>query len=410
MTTIKTAKEAYNDSVARVTEIEKADVAKAIDRACAAKQFSCFAKISAPIANYLRELGYSVDEQMSFGKVQGYEISWAKLPPEYTEVTSVSELSNMITSSEEPNSYVTVASDLTLTAEDEKIVVPAGKTAHVKITGTLTAPNTAFVVKNGGTLNLTGTGTLKTTGTDTSSAIQADGPNALVVLDGVTIDTASVDETTANTHYGIYLLNDASFLMRSGTVKAAYGACIATNNTTGGATSINIKGGALLSKAYALYVSSQSNVVIAGGTVQGICARMGSFIVRGESKIIPTELTAETADDIGKYFDYSGFIWPGDAICLLTGTYKDANGTDLSLIIAGGATVASNYRAGIGVYAIDTKLAQKVSVSVANKANVTTADSSSEAIVVYDHEYIGAAATAAGKTYTAKFDSTIEMK
>ena len=29
MTTIKTAKEAYNDSVARVTEVQKAEVAKA---------------------------------------------------------------------------------------------------------------------------------------------------------------------------------------------------------------------------------------------------------------------------------------------------------------------------------------------------------------------------------------------
>lgn len=410
MTTIKTAKEAYNDSIARVTEVQKAEVAKAIDRACAAKQFSCFAKIEAPIAAYLRELGYSVDEQMSFGKVQGYEISWATLAPEYAEVASVSELTDLLTSSTEPNTYVTISSDLELTADTEKITIPAGKTAYVKVTGTLTAPDTAFVVRNGGTLKLSGTGTIKTTSKGGKAVIQADGPDALVVMEDVTIDVASVDNSTANSHYGVYLLNDASFLMYSGTIRTAYGACVSTNNTTGGATNINIKGGSLLSKSYALYIASQSDVVISGGTVQGICARMGSYIVRGDAKIIPTELTAETADDIGRYFNYSGFIWPGDAICLLVGTYKDADGTDCKLYVSGNATIASNYRAGIGVYKIDTKLAQNVSINVVNKANVTTTDASSEAIVLYDHAYIADAATAAGKTYAPEFDSDVVLK
>ena len=410
MTTIKTAKEAYKDSVARVTEVQKAEVAKAIDRACAAKQFSCFAKIDASVATYLRELGYSADEQMSFGKIQGYEISWATLAPEYTEVASVSELTDLLTSSTEPNTYVTISSDLELTSDTEKIVIPAGKTAHVKVTGTLTTPDTAFVVRNGGTLKISGNGTIKTTSKEGKAAIQADGPDALVVLEDATIDVASVDTSTSNVHYGVYLLNDASFLMYSGTVQSAYGACIATNNTTGGATNINIKGGSLLSKSYALYIPSQSNVVIAGGTVQGICARMGSYIVRGDAKIIPTELTEETADDIGRYFNYSGFIWPGDAICLLVGTYKDADGTDCKLSVSGNATIASNYRAGIGVYKIDTKLAQDVSVNVVNKANVTTADASSEAIVLYDHAYIAEAASKAGKTYEPAFDSEVVIK
>lgn len=77
MIEIKTASEAFKDTYAQLGEAQKKEIAKAIDAACVKGLYTCFCKMTPEVATYLRGLGYSVDEQTNFGKIQGYQISWA---------------------------------------------------------------------------------------------------------------------------------------------------------------------------------------------------------------------------------------------------------------------------------------------------------------------------------------------
>lgn len=403
MTTLKTAEQAYNASVEAAGASEREEVAKLIDKACSQNKFSCFAKVSEDTAKYLRNLGYSVDEQTNFGKVTGYEVSWAVLPPAFVEIATLEDAKAALESAE-PEVYIELKEDMAIAGNDY-VTIPAGKTATIKVDGTITSEVVGFVVGDGGKLVLTGEGTIATTNTKSNSIIQANGANASVVIDGVTVKTLNENSQA----YGVYLLNDASVTMKSGSIKTAYAACISTNNTTGGATNITIKGGELSSKVQAMYLPSHCNVTISGGKVSGICARMGNITIKGDGEVTPVPLTDADADPIGKYFDYSGFAWIGDTINILAGTYTDAAGTDCKVTVAGNGKVTSNYRAAIGVYAIDTKQEQNVTVNISKPANVTTTDTDFDAVTVYDHEYLATEAAKYNKTYSPVADSVIKI-
>lgn len=60
---------------------------------------------------------------------------------------------------------------------------------------------------------------------------------------------------------------------------------------------------------------------------------------------------------------------------------------------------------------IDTKEnVANVNVTVADGSKVTTSEVGTDPIKVYDHAYISAAATAAGKSYAPKSTSVVKVK
>ena len=208
--------------------------------------------------------------------------------------------------------------------------------------------------------------------------------------------------------YGIYLKEDSVLNFNGGVIRVGQGCCISSNNTTGGSAAININGGELYSDGgYAIYSPAQEDININGGIVQGINARMGKIKISGDAKIIATTINSSTYDDIGNNITTSGCLWLGDTIALIAGTYEDVDGTNTFVEISKDVTVESNFRAAIGIYAVDTTLSQDVEVYLKSLDQVSTTDESFKAIEVYNHEYIADAAEAAGKEYDPNFTSRI---
>jgi len=168
-----------------------------------------------------------------------------------------------------------------------------------------------------------------------------------------------------------------------------------------------------LLSGYAIYMPAQGKVNITGGTVQGIHARMGEINISGDAKIIPVEFNDSNAVPIGANIATSGSVELGDTIVVMAGAYAstaDTN-TNVAINITENATVESNFRSAIGIYAVDTKEGPKVEINVAKAGAVKTNDAAFEAITVFDHEYIADSATAAGKTYApiAQSDITVAV-
>lgn len=305
-----------------------------------------------------------------------------------------------------------INSNIDLTSGDiTSFTVGDGVRATVTIGSgvTITGNNGIFRVENGGELILSGSGSIVATTKKTNAAVYVDGANAKLTIDGVTIDCFSANGKNGNYAYGVYASNGSTVNMVSGTIKAAYGSCISTNNTTGGGY-INIRGGSLLCDgSYAIYNAAYGVIRISGGTVQGINMRMGEVYISGDAQIIGTTITDADVDDIGANITTSGCIWLGDTIALVMGTYTDPNSTDTILEITGNAKVTSNYRSAIGTYLVDTKTASNVSIQVDNPENVTTTAAGYDAIKTYDHAYIAAAAQAAGKTFAPTVETTVAI-
>ena len=324
---------------------------------------------------------------------------------------SVEEAISAAVASGKTSVSVRVASDMDLRiGSTETIAVPEGVRLTVNIPDdkkiTVSDKN-AFSVATGGTLVLNGEGTLVKTGKQAKGAITVENGGALII-DGITID-CTTQGTEENWAYGVYAKNSSTINFKSGTIKVAGASCIGTNNTTGGST-INVYGGELLADGgYAIYNPAQGTINIYGGTVQGINARMGTINISGDAKIISTTITAENAEDIGANINTSGSIAVGDAIALIAGSYSDPNGIDITVNIAGDATVESEFRSAIGVYMLDTKAAANVAINVAVGNNVSTSDAEYDAIKVYDHTYIGEKAAAAGKTYNPVATSNVTV-
>lgn len=358
----------------------------------------------------LKDVGVTLTKQDLINA--GGKVTPDEPEPTYEEVESLEDLSNLI-SGEEAKIYAELKQELALAAND-RIVIPAGKEVNLKINNKISCTKTGFHVENGGTLNLSGEGIIQTSNKSTSGAmIEAKGANAIVNVEGITLDAITANgKSTSNQAYGIYAMDDASINFKSGIIKCAYGSCISTNNTTGGATVINVEGGELLCEgSYAIYLPSQATVNITNDAkVQGINARMGKFHISGNAEIIGTTLTEADYDNIGNNIATSGCIWLGDTIAVVAGTYEDEDGTECIFDIEGNAKVESNFRSAIGIYEVDTKVAQDVTFNIANSSNITTTDSEFENITVYDHNYIAEQAQAAGKTFTPVTQSNVVIK
>jgi len=304
---------------------------------------------------------------------------------------------------------VKVSEDIDLTESEIKtITVPAGVTLEVNIDeAEILCTDNAFNVSNGGTLKLVGDGTIVATTKAARGAITVNGGGTLII-DGITID-GTTQGTEENYVYGVYAKNHSRIEFKSGVINVAGASCISTNNTTGG-SDIVVTGGELYSDGcYAIYNPAQGTVSVSNATVQGIHARMGTINLGPGAKIIPPTINAENAVDIGANINTSGSVELGDAVVLIAGSYSDPNGIDIELNVDADATIESNFRSAIGVYMLDTKAAANVDITVANGKNVVTADPGFDAIKVYDHDYIIAAATAAGKAYNPVATSNVTV-
>ena len=384
---------------------EEEKVAVEIKKAASKKLLATyFAGLSDKITEKLRGLGYIVQKM-----VKGIEVSWSYIEPAYEEVEDKEALKDLL-AGEGNEVYAEIKSELTI-AKGEYITVPAGKKATIKLDDKINVANTCFKVEDGAELILKGEGVIESSNKSTAgSIVEANGPDAVVTIDGPTFDLISKTGKAGNYAFGIYLMRDASLNFKSGIVKTAYGSCISTNNTTGGTTNINITGGELYSDgSYAIYLASQGNVNVKGGKVQGINARMGHINVYGDAEIIPTTIDASGYDNIGVEFATSGCVWLGDTIAVMAGTYDDVKGIDTSITVSGNATVKSDFRSAIGIYCVDLNKAQNVKVRVADAEKVATTDADFDAIKVYDHAYILTEANKAGKTYVPVADSTVEI-
>ena len=318
--------------------------------------------------------------------------------------SSAAEVAELLTDAIESGAEevsISLVSNIDLgTTAANVITIPAGVDVTVNIPNEvdISASNEIFAVEAGGNLTLNGAGTIVKVGKSTNSAVRVESGGTLTI-DGITID-ATTQGTTGNYSYGVYAKEGSTVNFKSGTVKVGQGSCISTNNTTGGAE-INITGGELYSDgAYAIYQAAQLGVVNISGDaiVQGVNARMGTINVSGNAKIIPTTITDENRDDIGANIGTSGCIWFGDTIALVAGTYNESD-NDTVLNISENATVESNFRSAIGVYMVDTVDQTNVTINAEDSSKVTTTDEEFEAFQVYDHDYISAAAAAAGKPY-----------
>lgn len=325
-------------------------------------------------------------------------------------VTTAAEMVQALANTGDVSIEVTQSLDIT-SGDIASFVVPNGVNATITINEgvTITGVRNVFDITSGGSLTLNGAGTIVATTKNTNAAIIVQGEGSSLTIDGVTIDVFTHNGKTGNYAFGVYAVNKATVTVKSGTIKSAYGSCISTNNTTGGAN-ITITGGSLLCDgSYALYLPSYGITTITGGTVQGINARMGEIYISGNAKIIKTALTEADYDDIGSNIATSGCIWLGDTIALVMGTYTDPNGTVTNLRVSGYATVQSDFRSAIGIYLVDTKEASNVSVTVSNPNNVTTTAAGYSSIMTYDHDYIVAAAQKAGKAYNPIVESTVQI-
>lgn len=411
MAEIISAADAKEAVKARKLAKEESYVASLIDSAIDAEKYECsLSKVSEEILTKLRENGYYVNKVINAGNDYGYNVIWNHEGPKYEEAATIEDIANIL-EGDEPEVRIEITQPLSI-AQGAPIVIPAGKKATIKLDEDVTVAQTGFAVADGAELVLQGDATINSTNKSTVGAIiEADGPNAVVTVDGPTLDLITNSGKNGNYAFAIYLLNDASLNFKSGVVKTAYGSCISTNNTTGGNTLISITGGELYSDgSYAIYLAAQGICNISGGKVQGVNARMGHVNIFGDAEIIPTTITADSYDNIGVEFRTSGCVWLGDTVAVMAGTYSDEAGTDCVVSVSGNATVKSDFRSAIGIYCVDTLEAQNVKVKVATAENVTTTDADFDAIKVYDHAYIEAEATAHGKTYTPVADSTVVIE
>ena len=169
--------------------------------------------------------------------------------------------------------------------------------------------------------------------------------------------------------YGIYAQNGGSVTVNGGTIDSAY-AALGANNTTGDAN-FTINGGILTSRlSEAIYMPSQQDIVINGGTLNGgISARMGQITITGGT--INGMRADQTADSMDEYWNYSGSAWIGDAIYVWGGTYNSANknGNSCNINISGG-TINGNAHNAIAVYDIANNYDQNVKVNISGTANI----------------------------------------
>ena len=188
-----------------------------------------------------------------------------------------------------------------------------------------------------------------------SSVIDAK-KNSSVTIKNVDLECIKAEGQNSNM-YGIYCAENSVVNFESGKIHTSDSACIATNGNDKPGCTINVKGGELTNdNAYAIYMPAFGEINISGGTTQAINMRRGTLNVTG-GKISKVAYSKEEADKIKDYPTYSGLIWLGDTVAILSGSngYIKSEGEEININVSGG-TVEKSFGtdAPFTVYCIDT--------------------------------------------------------
>ena len=180
--------------------------------------------------------------------------------------------------------------------------------------------------------------------------------NSSVTIKNVDLECIKAKGQKANM-YGIYCAENSVVNFESGKIHTSDSACISTNGNDKPGCTINIKGGELTNdNSYAIYMPAFGEINISGGTTQAINMRRGTLNVTG-GKISKVAYTKEEADKIENYPTYSGLVWLGDTVAILSGSngYIKEEGEEIIINVSGG-TVEKSFGtdAPFTVYCLDT--------------------------------------------------------
>ena len=180
--------------------------------------------------------------------------------------------------------------------------------------------------------------------------------NSSVTIKNVDIECLKESGQNSNM-YGIYASENSSVNIKSGKIHTSDCACISTNGNDKPGCIINMENGELTNdNAYAIYMPAFGEINISGGTTQAINMRRGTLNVTG-GKISKVAYSKEDADKIEDYPTYSGLVWLGDTVAILSGSndYIKEEGEEININVSGG-TVEKSFGTDepFTVYCLDT--------------------------------------------------------
>lgn len=180
--------------------------------------------------------------------------------------------------------------------------------------------------------------------------------NSSVTIKNVDLECIKAEGQDSNM-YGIYCAENSVVNFESGKIHTSDSACISTNGNDKPGCTINVKGGELSNdNSYAIYMPAFGKINISGGTTQAINMRRGTLNLTG-GKISKVAYSKEDADKIEDYPTYSGLVWLGDTVAILSGSngYIKEDNEEIVINVSGG-TVEKSFGTDepFTVYCLDT--------------------------------------------------------
>lgn len=180
--------------------------------------------------------------------------------------------------------------------------------------------------------------------------------NSSVTIKNVDLECIRAKGQEANM-YGIYCAENSVVNFESGKIHTSDSACISTNGNDKPGCTINVKGGELSNdNSYAIYMPAFGEINISGGTTQAINMRRGTLNLTG-GKISKVAYSKEDADKIEDYPTYSGLVWLGDTVAILSGSngYIKEDNEEIVINVSGG-TIEKSFGTDepFTVYCLDT--------------------------------------------------------
>ena len=221
--------------------------------------------------------------------------------------------------------------------------------------------------------------------------------NSSVTIKNVDLECIKAEGQDSNM-YGIYCAENSVVNFESGKIHTSDSACISTNGNDKPGCTINVKGGELSNdNSYAIYMPAFGEINISGGTTQAINMRRGTLNLTG-GKISKVAYSKEDADKIEDYPTYSGLVWLGDTVAILSGSngYIKEDNEEIVINVSGG-TVEKSFGTDepFTVYCLDT--------ATFNQA-VKFTGVAKEDIKIVSHEEIKEKTK---KSYTPKSQTTV---
>lgn len=184
---------------------------------------------------------------------------------------------------------------------------------------------------------------------------------------------------TSDTDYCTYARDGGTIIVNAGTL-TSQDAVLSGNNTTGNMNFI-VNGGTLTARqGPAIYQSSQCNLNITGGTLNGgISLRMGQVNISGGTINAMTDVALidlPQGQVNGKpAYTYSGNVWFPDALYVIGGTYTSEDSTytnSLNLNITGGTFNCTNGKgSAVAIYDLG-RVAQTAKITISGNAKFST--------------------------------------